>query len=528
MCGLFGYHGNKLSTSDLNKAFSLLAHRGPDDTKTVTLDNAFLGFHRLAIMDLTHNGDQPFTALNQKKYLMCNGEVYNYKNLLKDFKSYDFHSTSDCEVILPMILEYGIEQTCVKLDSEFAFVYYDAELDKMYAARDPIGIRPLFYGRSEHGEIMFASEAKVITTLCETVLPFPPGHFFDGESMVSFRSMTSQAQDTELKLDDALRGIKQTLEAGVLKRLVSDAPLGFLLSGGLDSSLVCAIAAKNSNQPIKTFSVGSEHDAIDNKYAEEVARFIGADHTTVTFSRSQVFNALDEIIRMLETWDITTIRASVGMYLVCQYIRENTSVKVLLTGEVSDELFGYKYTDFAPNAAEFQKESQKRIEEIYLYDVLRADRCISAHSIEARVPFGDLDFVDYVMSIPAALKMNQYGHGKYLLRKAFEGEGYLPESILYREKAAFSDAVGHSVVDDIKAFADESIDDVTLSQAKMKYPHGTPLTKEALFYRQVFEKHYPGHESLIPGFWLPNSSWENCDVIDPSARALPNYGKSGS
>lgn len=218
-----------------------------------------------------------------------------------------------------------------------------------------------------------------------------------------------------------------------------------------------------------------------------------------------------------------------GMFLLCRYISRNTDVRVLLTGEVSDELFGYKYTDFAPSADAFEKESQKRVRELYAYDVLRADRCIADNSIEARVPFGDLDFASYVLSIEPDLKMNHTGHGKYLLRKAFSEGGWLPEHILWREKAAFSDAVGHSMVDDLKAYAEAVFSGQDLEDEYMKYPEeGRPFTPESLLYRQIFEKHYPGQSSMIPGFWMPNREWNSCDVSDPSARYLPNYGASGS
>ena len=230
------------------------------------------------------------------------------------------------------------------------------------------------------------------------------------------------------------------LVAGVEKRLDSDAKVGFLLSGGLDSSLVCAIAQKKSDKPIKTFAIGMNTDAIDLKYAKQVADYIGSDHTEVIITKDDVLAALDDVIHLLGTYDITTIRASMGMYLLCKAIHEQTDIRVLLTGEISDELFGYKYTDFAPSAEAFQAESVKRVHELHMYDVLRADRCISVNSLEARVPFGDLDFVKYVMAIDPEMKLNKYNKGKYLLRHAFEGD-YLPHDILYREKAAFSDAV---------------------------------------------------------------------------------------
>ena len=241
--------------------------------------------------------------------------------------------------------------------------------------------------------------------------------------------------------------------------------------------------------------------------------------------------ALDEVILALGTFDITTIRASMGMYLICKAIHEQTKIRVLLTGEISDELFGYKYTDFAPSAEEFQKEAAKRVRELHMYDVLRADRCISVNSLEARVPFGDLDFVEYVMSIDPELKLNKYGKGKYLLRHAFEkdadGKEYLPRDLLMREKAAFSDAVGHSLVDDLKEFAESQYSDSDFEEKRKKYSHAQPFTKESLLYREIFEKHYPGQSQMIKDFWMPNKEWPNCNVNDPSARVLKNYGDSG-
>ena len=240
-----------------------------------------------------------------------------------------------------------------------------------------------------------------------------------------------------------------------------------------------------------------------------------------------MLKSLETVVSILGTFDITTIRASMGMYLICKAIHETTDIRVLLTGEISDELFGYKYTDFAPDAQAFQEESKKRVRELHMYDVLRADRCISVNSLEARVPFGDLDFVKYVMAVDPEMKLNKYGKGKYLLRHAFEGGDYLPEDILMREKAAFSDAVGHSMVDYLKEYAEEKYTDEQYAALREKYTHAKPFTKESLLYRELFEKHYPGQGGMIVDFWMPNKEWEGCDVDDPSARVLSNYGDSG-
>ena len=269
------------------------------------------------------------------------------------------------------------------------------------------------------------------------------------------------------------------------------------------------------------------YDAIDLKYAREVADYIHSDHHEVIIDADDVINALPEVIRVLETWDITTIRASIGMYLLCKQIRADRAAKVLLTGEISDELFGYKYTDYAPDAESFQKEAEKRVRELYMYDVLRADRCISANSLEARVPFGDITFVKYVMAIDPELKMNRYKMGKYLLRHAFEKDKLLPEKILFRDKAAFSDAVGHSLVNILKDYAEKKYSDEEFAELSKKYDYCPPYTKESLLYREIFESFYKGHADMIADYWLPNQEWEGCKVGDPSARFLANYGKSG-
>lgn len=278
---------------------------------------------------------------------------------------------------------------------------------------------------------------------------------------------------------------------------------------------------------VRTFAIGMSNDAIDLKYARQTADYIGSEHTEIYMTPDEVTDTLEEVIQILGTYDITTIRASIGMYLVCKAIHEQTDIRVLLTGEISDELFGYKYTDFAPDACAFQKESQKRIRELHMYDVLRADRCISVNSLEARVPFGDLDFVKYVMSINPELKLNTYGKGKYLLRHGFEKDAYLPDEILWREKAAFSDAVGHSMVDYLKEYAERKYSDKEFEEKCETYTYARPFTKESLLYREIFEKYYPGQAGMIVDFWMPNKEWEGCNVNDPSARVLSNYGSSG-
>ena len=476
-------------------------------------------------MGLSPLGMQPFER--NGNYVVCNGEIYGFRAIKDELEKngYTFVSQSDCEILLPLYEKYGLDMF-KKLDAEYACIIYDAKKNDFIAARDPIGIRPLFYGYDQNHNIVFASEAKNLVSIVEQIFPFPPGHYYADGKFTCYLDITKVDEVITSDLETICSNIHDKLVEGVKKRLDADAPLGFLLSGGLDSSLVCAISQKLLNKPIETYAIGMEEDAIDLKYAKEVADFIGSNHHEIIINKEDVLNAIKSVIQTLATFDITTIRASIGMYLICKAIHEQSNIRVLLTGEISDELFGYKYTDFAPSAQEFQQESVKRIHELYMYDVLRADRCISVNSLEARVPFGDLDFVQYVMSIDPAKKCNVYGKGKYLLRHAFEGD-WLPHDILMREKAAFSDAVGHSMVDDLKAYAEQKYTDEEFETLRRRYDFAQPFTKESLLYRELFEQYYPGQAHMIVDFWMPNKSWDGCDVDDPSARVLANYGDSG-
>ena len=527
MCAIIGFTSKTLTPDAARPYFDRTVSRGPDATRLEKVGSAScLGFHRLAIMGLHEAGMQPVSLGGDAA--VCNGELYGFRPVKKalEAKGYTFRSESDCEIILPLWKEYGVEMFA-KLDAEFAMVIYDAASDSLVAARDPIGIRPLFYGYLADGGIVFASEAKNLIGLCKEVCPFPPGHYYKDGKFVRYADLTTVKTYCEDDLDTVCKSIREKLIAGVSKRLDADAPLGFLLSGGLDSSLVCAISAKLLGRKIRTFAIGMDLDPIDLKYAREVADFIGAEHTEVSMTKQDVLDALEPVIALLGTYDITTIRASIGMYLCCKAIHEQTDVRVLMTGEISDELFGYKYTDFAPSAEAFQQEAKKRVDELYMYDVLRADRCISVNSLEARVPFGDLDFVKYVMSIDPEKKLNTYDMGKYLLRKAFADDHILPEDILWRQKAAFSDAVGHSMVDDLKEYAESRYTDAEFEEKCRQYDFAQPFTKESLLYREIFEKYYPGQAKMVKDFWMPNKAWKGCDVKDPSARVLSNYGESG-
>ncbi len=528
MCSILAYCSAQADPALFEEMLEKTASRGPDMSRVLNTGSGLLGFNRLSIMGLTESGMQPFT-LNENT-CVCNGELYSFRPLKEYLVSlgYTFASDSDCEILLPLYEKLGVSMFSL-LNAEFALVIYDHEKDTFVAARDPIGIRPLYYGYDADGAIIFASEPKNLTGVCDTIRPFPPGHYYQDGTFTCYRDCAEEvtAYNTE-EIPYICAGIHDRLIQAVNVRLDADAPVGFLLSGGLDSSLVCGIAAKTLSRPLETFSIGMDKDAIDLKYAREVADYIHSNHHEVIITRDDVIGSLEDVIYALGTYDITTIRASMGMYLVCKWIRENTGIRVILTGEISDELFGYKYTDFAPDAPAFQDEARKRIREIHMYDVLRADRCISVHSLEARVPFGDLDFVKYVMEIDPEKKRNHYGIGKYLLRHAFEEDRLIPYNILMREKAAFSDAVGHSLRDDLMEYAESIYTDEMFKEKCAQYTHAAPFTKESLLYREIFEKYYPGQSGMVDDFWMPNKEWEGCNVTDPSARVLSNYGASGT
>ena len=528
MCSIFGIESSrveKLDMKTIEACFMRTYSRGPDMSRLEKIPCGVIGFNRLAIMGLHEEGMQPFHMDGDS--VVCNGEIYGFRSLKAELGGkYSFKSDSDCELLLPLYREYGTDMFRT-LDAEFALILYDHEKNALIAARDPIGIRPLYYGSLPGGGTVFASEPKNLVGLCEEILPFPPGCYWTEGRFVRYADPARADRFYMVSEAEAEKNLRDKLTEGVKKRLDADAPVGFLLSGGLDSSLVCAIAQKYMPRLIRTFSIGMDTDAIDLKYARQVADFIGSEHTEVIINEQDVLGALEPVVELLATWDITTIRASIGMYLVCKYIHEHTDIRVILTGEISDELFGYKYTDFAPSPSEFQREAEKRIRELHMYDVLRADRCISVNSLEARVPFGDLEFVRYAMAIDPALKMNNHDMGKYLIRHAFAEDKLLPESILWRQKAAFSDAVGHSMVNDLKALAERTYTDSEYERRRKQYPYRMPFTKESLLYRELFEKHYPGQAHMIADYWMPNRSWPGCDVDDPSARVLKNYGDSG-
>ena len=315
MCSIIGFTSRELTAQSVREYFDRTVSRGPDATRMAELDGAVLGFHRLSIMGLDERGMQPFYLGGDA--VVCNGELYGFRQLRKELSAkYSFKSESDCEIILPLYREYGLEMF-KKLDAEFAMIIYDGQTKQLIAARDPIGIRPLYYGHYSDGSVIFASEAKNLVGLCGDIMPFPPGHYYADGKFVRYADLTSVSEYSSDDIDTVCGKIREKLIAGVEKRLDADAPLGFLLSGGLDSSLVCAISAKLLGKKIRTFAIGMDQDPIDLKYARKVADFIGSEHMEVTMTRDEVISSLEEVIAMLGTYDITTIRASMGMYLCC-------------------------------------------------------------------------------------------------------------------------------------------------------------------------------------------------------------------
>ena len=526
MCGIFSYIGDKFSKNDLLENFNRLIDRGPDASKIVQIDNVVLGFHRLAINDLSDDGMQPFKYDNY--YLICNGEIYNHK-MLRETHFLKTKSESDCEVILHLYLLYGIETTCKMLDGVFSFVLYDGSKKTIYSGRDPYGVRPLFIGQTLNGDYFFSSEMKAIHDKCVNVKQFDPGSYLEYNSrkfMINKYHKYNYSIVKKNPEDFILNNIRDLLIKSVEKRLLSDRPIGALLSGGLDSSLISGIICKlykdkGINTPLKTFSIGMK-GATDLGYAQSVADHIGSEHHMIECTESDFLEAIPEVIYNIESYDTTTVRASVGNYLVAKYIKENTNVVVLFNGDGSDEQSGYKYLNKAPNTQEFNDECLKLLHNIHFFDVLRSDRSVSSKwSLEARTPFLDKSFVEYYMGIDPNLKMYKENGliEKYLLRKAFENDNIIPHEVLWRPKEAFSDGCSsedrswHKI---IQEHVDEIITDDEFNDNKDNYKINPPQLKESYYYRKIFETCYPGKSNVIPYFWLPN--WT--DEVDPSAREL--------
>lgn len=502
MCGILALFGEDTETPSY-----LLTHRGPDDYASKKVGRCRMDFYRLAINDLTPTGMQPF--IRGRKMLVCNGEIYNHKQ----FRYYELEGTSDCEILIPVIDSFGIHDAVKHhINGDFALVYTDGK--RVMAARDPYGVRPMFYTRYDEGSIAFASEAKALLWLNSEIHIFPPGHIYDSyvDTFVCYHSTYWSVN--KYLTHNYHRAVRQTLEHAIHDRLeTTERDIGFLLSGGLDSSLIASIAARKMGT-IKTFSIGLKGSP-DLLAARGVAEYLKSDHTEVTFTASEGISHINDVIHSLESYDTTTVRASTPMWLLCKYIKENSSCRYIFSGEGSDEVLGgYLYFHKAPNVDAFACENMRRLRLIHQFDGLRADRCAGAHGLDLIVPFLDKEFVEVCMTMNQRLKIDPVE--KRVLREAFEG--YLPDEALLRRKDGMSDAVGTDWVAQIKAYAEKDVSDDQFREIKAKCRHhNVPLTKEEALYRSTFWKMYgKDNDHLISEIWRPK--WTA--VKDPSARLL--------
>lgn len=509
MCGIFGILDIKTDVSELRtqalELSKLLRHRGPDWSGIWHNDNAILCHERLAIVDVD-TGAQPLISNNGDQVLAVNGEIYNHKDLASKLATpYDFQTKSDCEIIIPLYQQEGVG-FIDKLEGMFSFVLYDQENDTYLIARDHMGIIPLYTGFDEFGNFYVASEMKALVPVCKTVQEFPPGHYLsstDGKLVKYYeRDWMSyeNVKDNETNLDD----LKVAFEKAVKSHLMSDVPYAVLLSGGLDSSLVSAVAARYVAKRVEdedksdawwprlhSFAVGLE-GAPDLIAAKKVATMIGTVHHEIHFTIQEGLDAIRDVIYHLETYDTTTIRAATPMYLMTRKIKA-MGIKMVLSGEGADEIFGgYLYFHKAPNGKELHEETVRKLDRLHLFDCARANKSTSAWGVEARVPFLDKNFMDVAMRLNPEDKMCINGRmEKWILRKAFDDETYLPAEVLWRQKEQFGDGVGYSWIDSIREFVAIEVSDQQLATAQFRFPINTPDTKEGYYYRTIFEDYFP-------------------------------------
>ena len=520
MCGFLAIIGkgkDELLVKELSKR---MAHRGPDESDLhVTPSGHILCHERLSIIDL-HSGKQPIQGCDSA-WMVHNGEIYNHQELRDGLlKEHTFRSKSDSEVIVHLYEKFDCNFLHL-LDGDFAFVVVDG--DDFIAGRDPLGVKPLYYGMDDRGRMYFASEMKPIADQCLTFSTFPPGHYYTPETgfVKYYKPVYEDYTKATNELDlDALR---ESLTEATRKRLMSDVPIGVLLSGGLDSSLTSSIAArllKEQGKELHSFSIGLDADAPDAKAARKVAEFLGTKHHEVHFTIEQGIEILDKLIWHLETYDVTSIRASTPMYFLSKAITD-LGIKVVLSGEGADEIFGgYLYFRNAPSTEDFQKETIERVQKLFTADLLRADKSTMAHGLEARVPFLDKAFLDVAMLIKGEEKQPKtYDEKeKYILRKAFDtpDNPYLPDEVLWRQKEQFSDGVGYNWIDQLIEYCASKVTDVELEHASNLFAYNTPTTKEAYFYRTIFHKYFPQLSAAqTVRKWIPK--WQ--ENQDPSGRA---------
>jgi asparagine synthase (glutamine-hydrolysing) len=527
MCGILAIIGKGKDEELVKQLSKRMSHRGPDESDIhITGNGHFLAHERLSIVDL-HTGIQPIQGTSTA-WMIHNGEIYNHQKLRDTIlKNHTFRTTSDSEVIVHLYEEFGYD-FCNLLDGMFAFVVIDG--DDYIAARDPLGIKPLYYGIDESGRKYFSSEMKAIADQCATFSTFPPGHIYTEKTgFVKYYQPEWEDATKAVEVVD-YKAIRKSLTKAVKKRLMADVPFGVLLSGGLDSSLTSSIACRlleGTGQKIHSFSIGLDADSPDTKAARKVAEFIGTEHHEIHFTIEQGIEILEKLIWHLETYDVTSIRASTPMYFLSKAITEQ-GVKMVLSGEGADEVFGgYLYFRNAPSAAEFQQETIDRVQKLSTADLLRADKSTMAHGLEARVPFLDKKFLELAIKIKPEEKQPKTYNGveKYILRKAFDTpkRPYLPDEVLWRQKEQFSDGVGYNWIDTLIEYCTSQVSDCDFENAAKLFPYNTPTTKEAFFYRRIFHKFYPQKSAAeTVRKWIPK--WQ--ENQDPSGRANEAHVKA--
>ncbi|WP_417369777.1 asparagine synthase B [Gelidibacter japonicus] len=545
MCGIVCAFDLKQKAEDLRPQLlemsKRIRHRGPDWAGIYNNEKAIMVHERLAIVDPA-SGKQPLLSEDKQLILAANGEIYNHRELRKQFPDYKFQTESDCEVILALYKEKGFD-FIDEMNGIFGFAIYDVEKDEYFIARDHMGIIPLYIGWDQNGTFYVASELKALEGICTKIELFPPGHYMsskDGEFVQWYKRDWTE-YDAVKDNETSIKAIKEALEAAVHRQLMSDVPYGVLLSGGLDSSITSAVAKKYAERRIESddtqtawypqlhsFSVGLEGSP-DLAAARKVADHIGTIHHEIKFTIQEGLDALRDVIYKLETYDVTTIRASTPMYLMARVIK-SMGIKMVLSGEGADELFGgYLYFHKAPNAKEFHEETVRKLSKLHMYDCLRANKSLAAWGIEGRVPFLDKEFMDVAMRINPQDKMiNGERMEKWVVRKAFED--MLPESVVWRQKEQFSDGVGYSWIDTLKVMVSSEVSDEQLANAKYKFPIQTPTSKEEFYYRSIFAEHFPSDAAALS---VPQEASVACstkialewdesfkNMNDPSGRAV--------
>lgn len=526
-----------------------IRHRGPDWSGIYADDYAVLAHERLAIVDIA-NGAQPLRNTDETLILAVNGEIYNHKDLRDEYASvYDFQTNSDCEVIIPLYEQQGTEGLS-RLNGIYAFVLYDKTKKAFLIARDPIGVIPLYWGWDSEGNHYIASEMKALIDVCSHIEEFPPGQYYWSPDKEKRTFYTPQWTDETYlpEKDISNEDLKDALETAVRRQMMSDVPYGVLLSGGLDSSIISAVAMKYSQKRVETegqtpawwpqlhsFSIGLE-GAPDLAVARKVAAEIGTIHHEFHFTVQEGLDAIRDVIYHLETYDVTTVRASTPMYLLARRVRA-MGIKMLLSGEGADEIFGgYLYFHKAPNAEEFHKETVRKLKALHQFDCLRANKSTAAWGIETRVPFLDLEFLETAMTMNPSQKMITPGRmEKQILRDAFES--MLPEAVTKRQKEQFSDGVGYSWIDSLRDLAEVEVTDKMMENASFTFPYNTPTTKEGYYYRSIFAQHYPGEPAAkcVPGgpsiaCSTPAAiAWDAsfANMADPSGRAVLGVHNDG-